>query len=192
MSSSFYLAAFAQFGTAATWATPSSHLGLASAFLFVYFALFAIGYVVERGWNEPPEVTANKPKVSWVMVFVWVFYPMFFAVAAWSLIWYQTWGPLPALVVCLACYVLSFAFRVRENRAVAALVEQRRARNEPAPVSAVPSPKLVGLPAHAPVPPGWSPVYVHRPAGPPRDHWFDYRVCVDGTGAGSANTAVRR
>lgn len=108
-----------------------------------------------------------------------------FAFAVWSLFMNQTWGPVPVLVVCLGAYVLSFVFRVREDSAIAALVQLRKARSEPAPEAALPTPKLVGLPAHAPVPPGWSPVYVHRPAGRLRDHLVDYRVHVDGARVGT-------
>ncbi|WP_146223272.1 hypothetical protein [Nocardiopsis sp. L17-MgMaSL7] len=48
-------------------------------------------------------------------------FPAFLAVAVWSLFWYQTWDPVPVLVVCLVSYALSFVLRVRENRAIAAL-----------------------------------------------------------------------
>lgn len=191
MRNSLMLAMYAQFGAVVVLPAPHGQLWFGSAFVFALFAFFAIGHVAEQGWNEPPEVTRGKPPLGWVIVMAWTACPPIFALAVGGLFTNQSWGPVPVLVVCLGSYVLSIVVRVRENRAIAALVQPGKERSEPAPEAALPTPKLVGLPAHAPVPPGRSPVYVHRPAGCLRDHLVDYRVHVDGAligtvGAGEA------
>ncbi|GAA1458096.1 hypothetical protein NE857_20260 [Nocardiopsis exhalans] len=133
MRSSFTLAVYAQFGTIAVMPTALGQLWLPSAGLFAFLILYAIGHVFEHGWNQPPEVTRSRPRAVWVILGVWVMYPLFFAMAVGSSIAYGTWGPAPVLVVCLGSYVLSFIFRVRENRAIALVPRPRPQQHSDSP-----------------------------------------------------------
>lgn len=69
--------------------------------------------------------------------------------------------------------------------ALMTLLARYRELNETDPPPPEPTPKLVGLLAGAPLPAGWIPVYVHRPAGRYRDMLVDYRVHMDGARVGT-------
>ena len=68
---------------------------------------------------------------------------------------------------------------------VMTLVARNRELNETDSPLPEPTPKLVGLLTGTPLPAGWIPVHVHRPAGRYRDMLVDYRVHVDGARVGT-------
>lgn len=120
MRSSYLLALYAVLGTLVVTPTSGGHLHFTSAGILAVLLLFAVGHAFECGRTQPPRATRDELG-NWGMGVAWAVYPAFLAVAVWSLFWYQTWDPVPVLVVCLVSYALSFVLRVRENRAIAAL-----------------------------------------------------------------------
>ncbi|WP_067599755.1 hypothetical protein [Nocardiopsis listeri] len=87
------------------------------------------------------------------------------------ILWAGQWVLLPTLLVgSVALVIASVTWR-----------KERGTLPEPPPD---PTRKLAGMPAHARLPYGWIPVYVHRPGGRYRDMLVDYRVHVDGARVG--------
>ncbi|OKI17265.1 hypothetical protein A6A08_07910 [Nocardiopsis sp. TSRI0078] len=108
-------------------------------------------------------------RLTWPLTIVWMPWALYtvWANAAWTLV--------PLLLVACTAGVLFFPVRRRERQ------ELREALARPE----LTGPKITGIRSPEQVPPGWTPVLVHRTDRGVLDMLADYRITVDGDRVGT-------
>ncbi len=146
------------------------------------FLAFLLLYPVALSADANPELTSGElhrvensrhlfrmTRLWWSVV---AFHGLF---ALFSVTSNAAWSLVPLLLVSFAAFVLSLVVRRRERR------ELREAHARPE----LTGPKVTGIRSPEQVPPGWSPVLVHRIDRGRFDMLVDYRIVVDGDRVGT-------